>query len=555
MSAPAPSRTERLRGRAAARALERLGIDPKRYWVLVDLYKALSKRNERIQLGHHDTSLRYLLILLFGFSSVASILWIATGDYSDTYYLPCFIALTTISLAIVMLPEAAENLVNPVEGAVFAHMPVNGATWAGAKLTHLARLVLYVAAGVNTVPALVGFFLPHGPGFPAAAYPPAHFLATLGSGLIAALVCCALIGWLVRFVPARRLKGAALLVTALPTCLLMASLWGDELFGWFALIEPPEASLRALDAVPGGWPAIAGAVGLAVAIPAVAFGLRALSRDHLIRVSVLTRTGSGPRRRKPRRQRVGAWVSRFGGGQAARAGYEYVRLMLMRDWQFRRYMASESPFLVIGFIALLVLGREYSPFSGDFAPAHFLPHVFGVGVFQACQFLVYGNEHKGIWQFLLAPGSSLGPFAHGVHSALWLLLVATPNALSFLVLAWSWSIWEAVLFSAYATAVASLYLAIWLGRVNGLPFGRQPEPQRKVTAVGIMFVFLFAIGIAVGVQYLLFMSVAAVVGVTLIAALAAYALTRSAIRGLESRIVLHLQTAAAGSIMLYTEVD
>ena len=559
MKTPAPSGTSRFRGPTAARLLGRLGIEPKRYWVLVDLYKALSKRQERIQLGHHDFSMGFLLILLFAFSSVASLLWVATGDYSHQFYLPFFIALTIFPLAIVMLPEAAENLVNPVEAAVFAHMPVNGATWAGAKLTHLTRLVLYVVAGVNIVPAMVGLFLPHRPGFPAAAYPPLHFVSTLGSGVFAALACCALLGWLVRFVPARRLKGAALLFAALPMGLAiflnMASRWWDDLSAWMASIEPPEAWLSTLDAVPGGWPAAAGAAGLAVAIPAVGFGLRALSRDHLIRVYVLTRKGPALRRRKPRRRRTGAWVSGLAGGPAARAGYEYTRTMLMRDWQFRRYMASESLFVVIGFIAVLVAGRGSSPFSGDFAPTHFLPHVLGLGIFQTCQFLVYGNDHKGVWQFFLAPGSSLGPFAHGVHAALWLLLVVVPNALIFLVLAWSWNLWEAVVFTAYSTAAASLYLAIWLGRVNGLPFGRQPEPQRKVAAVGIVFLFLFAIAIAVGIQYVLFMSVAAVIAVTLIVALGAYALTRSALRGLESRIVLHLQTAAAGSIMLYTEVE
>ena len=48
------------------------------------------------------------------------------------------------------LPEIAEGLVNPVEGLILAHQPVNGHTWLAAKLTHLIRIVVYQQVSSRT---------------------------------------------------------------------------------------------------------------------------------------------------------------------------------------------------------------------------------------------------------------------------------------------------------------------------------------------------------------------------------------------------------------------
>ena len=96
---------------------------------------------------------------------------------------------------------------------------MNGATWSAAKLTHLVRAVVYVVAGVNGVPALIGLFLPHGEGTGWLFYPLAHLLIALGAGMVFALLCCSLFGWLIRFVPVRRLKAAAGLVQVVPMVL------------------------------------------------------------------------------------------------------------------------------------------------------------------------------------------------------------------------------------------------------------------------------------------------------------------------------------------------
>ena len=196
------------RGTAFARLLERCGIEPHRYWILVDLFQTLSKRQEVIRMGSHNQSLRSVVILWFFLSSGISLLMAVSGAHSGVYLL-VFVDLTIFQLGVLLISEVAENLVNPVEGLILAHQPVNGATWSGAKLTHLIKIVVYIVVSVNGVPALVGIFLHHHNGIPPVVYFPVHFVITLGAGLVVALLCCSLFGWLVRFIPARRLKAAA----------------------------------------------------------------------------------------------------------------------------------------------------------------------------------------------------------------------------------------------------------------------------------------------------------------------------------------------------------
>ena len=471
---------------------------------------------------------------------------------------PVFVGITVFQLSIILITEVAESLVNPVEGLILAHQPVNGATWSGAKLTHLIKVIVYIVAGVNGVPALVGFFLPHTNKFFPLVYPPMHFLIALGVGLIVALLCCSLFGWLVRFIPVRRLKAAAAIAQVLPMLFVVGfqflSMLKRDLVSWAALIDLPEGWLAVDNAVPGGFPAVLGVMCFAVAIVAVVFGLRALSGDHLIRVSGLMHSGSRIRRLEWRRWKVGPWIARFAGGQASRAGFAYLRSMMVRDWQFRRNMAMNMPMVIFGFIAMLAAGREVSPFASGLAFTHFLPHLFGLTIVFTCLFLAYGNDYKGIWWFFIVPDSSFRPFVRGVHAALSLMLVVVPNIFWLVVLAWSWGVRDAICFIAYNTVVASLYLAVCLRLIDGVPFGKQRAPTRSVVTFGLVLVYLIVLGIAIGIQYILFRSVVAVVVVTLVVGLGTYFLTKLALANFESRILFQLNSpdlAASGSMFLY----
>ncbi|MXZ34105.1 MAG: hypothetical protein F4Z21_02330 [Acidobacteria bacterium] len=547
-----------LRGRGFTRLLEGCGIEPRRYWLLVDLFQKLGERGEVAQMGNQDYSLRSLVIVWFFLGAFISVGMAYTGT-DPQWYLLIFLGITVFQLSILLIPEAAEILVNPVGGLILAHQPVNGATWSAAKLTHLVKAVVYVVAGVNGVPSLVGLFLPHGNETSRVVYPLAHLLIALGVGMVVGLLCCSLFGWLIRFVPVRRLKAAAGLAQVVPMVFvfgfqLMLRLWRD-LADWAGSIELFQRWPAAAGALPDGFPVLLGVAGGAVGLVVILQGLRALSVDHLIRVSGLMHSGSRTRRLKRKGSGVGPWVARVAGGQAGRAGFEYLRCLMLRDWQFLKNAAPVLLVLILSFCYVLASAGLASPFGPEFALIHFLPHLLGLVTILACRILAYGNDFKGIAWFFTAPDSSFRPFSAGIHAALWLLLAAVPNLLSLPVLAWFWPMRDALLFVAFSTAVASLYLGVGLRLIDGVPFGKQAAPTRGAADLMLMVVFFMAAGVAVGIQYLLFRSAAAVVLVTLIVGAGACFLTRAVLDDYAARIRLQLQRAASGSVLLYKEVE
>ncbi len=558
MRVPGSIAGRRLRGRAFTRLLEGCGIQPRRYWLLVDLFRTLGNRGEVAQVGNQDYSLRVLVTFWFFLAGLISLVMAFTGTV-PWWYLLVFLGITLLNLIVVLIPVVAENLVNPVEGLILAQQPVNGATWSAAKLTHLVKAVAYVVAGVNGVPALVGLSLPHGEGIRWLFYPLEHLLIALGVGMVVGLLCCSLFGWLIRFVPVRRLKAAAGLMQVVPMLLLfgfqmLIRLWQDFV-DWAGSVELFQGWPAAADALPDGFPVLLGVAGTAVGLVVILQGLRALSADHLIRVSGLMHSGSRVRRFKRKGSGMGRWVARVAGGQAGRAGFEYLRCLVLRDWQFLREAATRLPVPIFLFCILLAGTGLASPFGPEFAPAHLLPHLLGLVMILTCRILAYGNDFKAIAWFFTAPDSSFRPFAEGIHAALWFLLAAAPNLLALPVLAWFWPVPHAFLFVAFSMAVASLYLGVGLRLIEGVPFGKQAAPTRGAADLVLMVVFLLAAGIAVGVQTLLFRSAAAVALVTLVVGAGARFLTRAVLDDFAARIRLHLQQAASGSVLLYREVE
>lgn len=539
--------------------LRRCGIEPHRYRILVDLFETLGKRQEVAQMGSDAYTMRTFTIIWFFLSGGIGIVMAAIGANAGVYLLT-FLALTVFQLSMLLIPEIAEGLVNPVEGLILAHQPVNGATWLAAKLTHLIRIVVYVVAGVNVVPALVPLLGPSGEGFRPLVYPVLHLLAALGVGLVAGFLCCSLFGWLVRFIPIRRLKAAAAMVQVIPMFIgagvqiLGAS--GElvnDLERWLISIEPPEAWFGIGNAVPGGFPALLGVTVFALITVAVVPGLRALSVDHLIRVSSLMHSGAQVRRRVRWGWSMGPRIARFAGGQAGRAGYEYLRSMVLRDWQFRKNMALNTPYLIIGLIGLLVVGTETTSFAADFAFTHFLPHLIGSMVFFTCLYLAYGNDYKAVRTFGIVPGSSFRPFARGIHGGLWLLLVLFPNLACLIVLTWSWGVRDALWVIAFSTAVASLYLAVGLRLIDGVPFGKQTPPARQVVTLPMMMVYSLVLGVAIGIQYLVFRSVVAVAAGTVLVSVGAYFLTLATLADFESRIRQNLNPGAGRQFLAFVQ--
>ena len=546
-----------LRGTAFTRLLKACGIDPRRYWILVDLFETLGARQELAGIGGYD-SMRAVAIVWFFFSSFVSLVMVATGSAPATYLL-VFVVVTVFQLSVILVAEVAESLVNPVDGLVLAHQPVNGATWSGAKLTHLVRVVVYVVTGMNGVPALAGVLLPHTGEYSRLLYAPAHFAIALIVGLIAGLLCCSLFGWLVRLMPVRRLKAAAAMVQAVPMLLFFGFQYLDEAAEgfqiWAASFELPAGWRAAGETIPGGFPALAGTVAAAAATLAMVFGLRALSRDHLIRASILMQSGMRARRSRRRRLPLARWVGRFGGGQAARAGYEYLLALVVRDWQFRRSMAMHAPAPIVFFIVMLVAGRELSPFGPGFAWAHLLPHLIGMLMLTVCLFLAYGNDYKGAWSFATAPDAAFRVFAGGVCTALWLVLVLLPHVFWLVVLAWSWGVADSAVFIAYSAAVGSLYLGVGLRLIGGVPFGRQMAPVRNALTMGMLMGFGLAVAVAVGIQYVLFRSYSAVVVATVVVGAGAWFVTRLSLGSFATRMRSSLKPGTPGALFDYAYTE
>lgn len=546
-----------VRGPAAARILARLGIDPHRYWLVYDLFGTLGARQEVTLLGA-DYSLRTAALLWCLFSGLASVVLVVAGS-SPAGYLLFFLGLTAFLLGVQLVSEVAENLVNPVAELTLAHQPVSAGTWSAAKLSHLLTVVVYFVGGINAVPAVSGTLLDHAGWGRTLVYPAVHLLAALGVGLVVALLCCSLFGWLVRFVPVGRLKAVAAVAQALP----LVSFWaftlarnppGQESAAVATPLEMPAALRTAVEAMPGGLRGSLAAAGAIVAVGAVGFGLRALSSAHLLRVAGSMRSGvRTPRRRRWRLPGAGPWVARLAGGPAARAGYAYVRALLLRDWQFLRNTGMNAAGILALSLVLPVVGREVSPFrpGDDFPLAHMLPHVLGLATLFACRFLAFGNDYKGAWSFSAAPESSLRPFVAGVYAALWVVLVAAPHLLWLLFFGWYWGLPDAAGFVVFSAAVASFYLAGALRLTDGLPFGR-PSPGTRTSVPVWLGIAVFLVGaISVGLQVLLFRSVVAVGVATLVVAAGAYLLARVTLGGLASRIRSSLHRAPSGTMFRF----
>jgi hypothetical protein len=532
-----------LRGPRVSGLLTSLGIDAKRFWLLVDLFDQLSDRGEMLdQLGRSGVALNKATLGYAIVSALLSAVMVATQQ-TLTGYFWLLQSFTAFFLLNVLLLETGNSLVNPEEGLVLAHQPVNGATYTAAKLTHLGRIVFYLAIGVNLIPAFLGLLV-KGASW---SDPLFHLAVALAVGFVAALLCCALYGWLMRLIPVRRLKAAAQLAGIIPFLGFM--LWQPiqrwltrhHVLGWV----PPQSEAR--------W--ALGLTGAAVLIAIVVFGIRSLSADYLIRVSSMMHSGSS-RRGSTRRSRTGDLVARWFGGPPARAGFAFVCRMALHDYQFRRQVIFMVFFALLGFVPMLVRGWRIDPFSGRFTVVHLLPHIAGFVLFSVCSILAFGGDFKGAWIFLLAPARVFGRFARGIWAALWIQVIVVPHVVLFFSLAWPWGIWHAGLFVAYSAAVSSTYLALELRLIEGAPFSSQVDAAHANSLMPLMMMGGAVVAVVVALQhFLIFHSPAIVVGSTVVIGAAAYFLTRWSLESLAATIRYSLGLLSAESGTIYKEIE
>jgi len=532
-----------LRASPAVNALmKRLGIDVAHYWLLVDLFGTLSDRRELPgHLGNTDMTLQKSSWLFYILSGIMVFVFVAIGMSPTTYFL-VFLMLSGFLLLTTLLAETNNSLMNPIEGLVLAHQPINGATYTSAKLTHILRILLYLVPALNLIPAFAGLLLAGVPWY----YPLLHLTAAFSVGIVMALFCCALFGWLIRFVPPARLKAVG----------FAAEMSSWILYLFFQLAPQLHwKRLRLPHWVPTGTgPLVVLAVCLvAISIVIVVFGLRALSGDYLVRVAAIAHGRSGKKIRV-RRSYLGNLVSQWFGGPSARAGFDYVWNMITRDWQFRRQMINLIPVTTMLFVGAYQ-GLRTSPFSGQFTAAHLLPHSIGFAFFLVCSALPYGTDYKGAWLFLLAPTGAFRGVARGVYARL-LTLVLAPHLILLPLLAWYWGIRDASLFLAYSAAASSVYLALELRLIEGMPFTQQPQGAGNPSIMIILFGGGLVVGIAVALQYfLVFRSPMVVTSVTGALCVASWLVARSSLDAFEISMRFHLGMLSSESKGFYTEVN
>jgi hypothetical protein len=537
-----------LRGPAASRLLRRFGIDPHRYWLLIDLFGELTDRREMLgHLGRDGISLKTAALMYAVFTALIAGIQVMFSAPVKAYF-ATFLVLTAFFLLTVLLSETANSLVNPVEAMVLAHQPINGATYTAAKLTHLLRILAYTIPALNLLPAFAGLLLPGASWL----YPLLHFLSACVLGLVIALCCCGFFGWLIRFVPPARLKTIGQIAETAPMILIL--LMGNV----SRILKTLHAKTLHLSFAPATFWTIAIACS-AFAIVGVTFGLRALSGDYLVRVSAIVHGVSPVPTRRTRRTPLAAAIARLAGGrtagQPARAGFEFVRRMMFRDWQFRRQMIPLLPAASLP-VLLLFGSSQASPFSGTFTPMHVLPHALGALLFLVCAILAHGSDYKGAWIFLSVPGSTFHGFVRGVHAYLWIAVILIPNLIVLGFLVRNWGPADALLFIAFSIATASVYLALDLRMVEGVPFGKPVDTSRGAVMMPVMMAGGVVIGIVVAIQhFLLFHSRPLVLAVTVITAVGAYFLTRSGLHTFEVSIRYNLGLVSQESTMLYKEID
>lgn len=519
--------------------LAQLGIDAKRYWLLTDLFQKLSDRREILnQLGRDGVALKTITWIYFGITSLMA-LSMAASRISITGYFSMALGFSAFLLFTIVLSETANSLVNPAESLLLSHQPITGATYTAAKLSHLGKIVFYLATGLNAGPALAGL-LKHGSWW----YSALHLLSAYLLGALLALFSCAIFGLLIRFVPAPRLKAAGQVVDGMPLLVFpLLSQAGGVLEAIGSRMKPFVYAVG-----PAAFLLACGILVCAV----IWFGLQSLSGDYLVKASAIMH-GHQKREKKQHASWLGGWVS-WRGGPPARGGFAYVCEMLPRDWQLRRNLIPMLPML-IGPVLLLVRNLHTSPFSGQFTPAHVLPHAFGFCLLMVCAVLGYGSDFKGAWVFQLSPKGVFPRFVRGVHAALWTYLVLLPFLILLPVFCWFWGWWQGTLFVLFSVAMASVHLALELRLVKTVPFSQQVTTERNSFLLPILLVGGMIVAGIVVLQYLiLFRSAITVLVSTIVLGACAWWLTRTSLDAYTASILYHLGLEANEAGDFYKEL-
>jgi hypothetical protein len=555
---------EVLKSRSLRKLCERLGINIRQYRLLLGLFSTLSDRLEFMGL---TAGLNKAL----GFYLVGSVLLslIALAKPPLPEYLMLMIVFSMFTLLWILLMDAANSIMNPDEASVLAHQPISGATYVAAKLTHVLVVVGAIIPALNLMPAIAGLSLRDARWF----YPLTHLLAAYLAGLFIAFFVCGIYGWLFRFISPANLKNASLwlqLITfmAMPIIQQVAIIAGTgrirviaALFRsswmpwrWFVAL-----GLIGHSEYAGFSPWEAGAACL-VTFLFIAFGLRAFRADYMAKVAGLVQGSAAPASRRSRMPWLHPLIRRFTGAPSGYGAFSFMGIMFRCDWNFRRQVIPMVvPFMLAPLMAVLSSIRK-SPFAtggysvAGFSLMHLFPHFMGLILAVSCMLIPYTAEPKGASVFVNLPIGGLRPFVRGVYSSLWMPMAIVHLCLLIPCIGF-WGVTHAVLYIFFSAALASVYAALALFFIDGLPFANAFKPS-MAKAMPLIFlaaalpIFFFAI-----IQWLVFYHALLVLAVAIVLVMLAYGIAHFSLGRLEGKVRINLSMLGFVPTEMFKELE
>jgi len=522
----------------------------KQYRLLIDLFQKLSQRQE-FEAGNARLSLHVMVGVFAVLSGLINLIAAFGPRPPIASYIFGNFVFTAILLAMVLTTEAVNTFLNPVEASILAHQPISDASYFTAKLTYLAGVVAYVVFPLNVVPALAGLNLPGASRW----HPVTYLISAYLLGLFIALMICGALGLLSRVVHPGRLRNTALWVQVLffvaigirPRLAAVVHITNGPALplNWFVAMAAPSPSPARSFLT---WSA---ALSMLCCAALIVFGIRALTKNYLMRVHAVLR--GGPSRRGTRSGLMGPALRWLTGRPSGRAAAAFILAMAKTDWQFRRAAYPGMIQLLIFFvIAFARAGFGHSPFvPGRPTLSQALPHVGAIAGLVFCFLVKYSNQHRAAWIFLTFPPDSVRSFARGIYWALWLPVTATPMML-LPVLIWRWGIADAALFTAYCISVGSFYLSIELFTIDGLPFANPPESMKGSMTAPLVIAGVIGTLILVGLQWLfIFQSRFVTAGAVLIFAGSAFLIATRSMRYVEAAVLHNLHVIGAGNNVMF----
>lgn len=543
-----------------------MGIDSHQYRLLLGLFSALG---DRLEIVGATMGLGRVAGFYLGFSLLMSL--IALGNPALQTYLLFMLGYSMFAMLLILVQDAAESIMNPDEASVLAHQPINGATYAAAKLTHLLTLVAVIIPSLNLIPALAGLYLRESRWF----YPLTHLLAAYLAGFFVAFLVSGIYGWILLYISPSKLKGAALWLQ-LAVVLALPVVFNARIFFKSEALAHTVAGILDSSWMPWRWFVALGLLGQAgysgysawEAVAAclltsalIVFGLRGFKADYLARASTLIQGGAASIDRHPRRSWLSALVRKLTGAPSGFGAFMFTSIMFRRDWNFRRQAFPAIAMFLVYALAAVFAGIRVSPFASeifsirDFSPMHGFPHCLGLALAAACTMLCYTAEPLGSSMFVSLPLGPARALVRGIYVSLWMPFVGTTHLCLLFPCIWFWGLAHGVLFIIFSAALVSFYLGLTLFIVDGLPFANvfktsMGSTMPIVMLIGLIPVFLFGI-----IQWLVFRSVPLVLGATVLLAILAFVLSHFSLGKLEREISANLQLLGLGPQHMFKELE